>query len=372
MALREEIDLIDNQILDLLSQRKDVVRKVAHVKRDHQLKVRDRTRESSLLEARRNRCEHLGLRKEVIESLYRVVLTASRDHQASLGTEVPPDLAQKTVAVIGGHGGMGNLFANLFKDLGQEVLIADPDTTLTPVEAAKAGDVVLVSVPMGATTQLIEEIGPHVREDSLFSDLTSIKTGPIAAMCAASKSDVIGLHPMFGPGVHTLQEQRVVFVEGRLRENSPWPDWLRTCLLARGFSLLDSTAENHDRSMAIVQVLTHFSTEVLGLAMARSGVPVAQTLEFASPVYLIELVMTARHFCQSAELYGEIHLANPNGKEIVRAFSESLQSWRDAVEAGDLVAFERLFEETHAFFGEHSEEAMEQSSYLIDRFIERR
>ena len=75
---------------------------------------------------------------------------------------------------------------------------------------------------------------------------------------------------------------------------------------------------------------------------------------------------------QSVSRNGEIHLATPNSAEVVRSFTESLASWQAAVEAGDLVAFERLFEETHAFFGEHSEEAMEQSSYLIDRFIERR
>ena len=371
-ALRDEIDVIDNRILDLLGQRKDIVGKVADVKRRHQLKVRDRAREASLLDDRRVRCESLGLRAEVIESLYRVVLTASRDHQAALGTEIPADLKNSTVAVIGGHGGMGTLFAKLFEDLGQEVLVADLDTTLTPKEAAQRAQVVLVSVPMNATLRVIEELGPHVREDGLFSDLTSTKTGPIAAMCEHSRSDVIGLHPMFGPGVHTLQEQRVVFVPGRVRDGSPWPEWLRTCLLARGFSLLESTAKDHDRAMAIVQVLTHFSTEVLGLAMARSGVPVEETLQFASPVYLIELVMTARHFCQSAELYGEIHLANPNGAEVVRAFTESLATWQEAVESGDLVAFERLFEETHTFFGEFSEKALEQSSYLIDRFIERR
>ena len=162
-TLRDEIDQIDNRILDLLGQRKDIVSKVADVKRRHQLKVRDRTREATLLEDRRLRCQNLGLRKEVIESLYRVVLTASRDHQAALGTEVPMDLKRRTVAVIGGHGGMGQLFAKLFEDLGQDVLVADLDTTLTPVEAAQRAQVVLVSVPMDATPQLIKELGPHVR-----------------------------------------------------------------------------------------------------------------------------------------------------------------------------------------------------------------
>ena len=83
------------------------------------------------------------------------------------------------------------------------------------------------------------------------------------------------------------------------------------------------------------------------------------------------MVMTARHFCQSPDLYGSIHLSNPNAKEVVAGFKESLNAWQLAVEKGDLVAFEQLFAETHDFFGDVSEHAMEQSTYLIDRLIER-
>ena len=83
------------------------------------------------------------------------------------------------------------------------------------------------------------------------------------------------------------------------------------------------------------------------------------------------MVMTARHFCQNPDLYGSIHVANPNAKDVVTAFQESLTEWQCAVEQGDLVAFEQLFTETHDYFGDVSEHAMEQSSYLIDRLIER-
>ena len=324
--LRKHIDGIDNKILDLLAQRKSIVAEVAGVKKELSLKVRDRVREAEILEARRNRCQQLGLRNEVIESLYRVVLTASRDQQASMGTEVPQNLPQKRIAVIGGHGAMGSMFAQLFTELGQDVVIADLDTTLSPQDAARDADMVMVSVPMNVTEKVIREVAPLVQETGLICDLTSTKTIPVTAMCESGTCDVIGLHPMFGPNVHTLQEQRVVFVPARIAPASEWDSWLRTCLLARGFTLVDSTAEEHDRTMSIVQVLTHFSTEVLGLSMARTGVSVEETLRFASPVYLIDMVMTARHFCQSPELYGSIHLANPNAKEVVTAFQESLNA----------------------------------------------
>jgi chorismate mutase/prephenate dehydrogenase len=371
VELRETIDGIDHEMLELLARRRRAISKVADVKKRNALEVRDRVREAAILEDRNRRCERLGLRTETIESLYRLLLTDSRDHQAALGTEVPRDLPTRTVAVIGGNGAMGGLFARLFEDLGQEVLVADRDTTLTPVEAAARADAVLVGVPIRSTLDVIREVGPACRDDGLLFDITSTKVDPVRAMCEAASCDVIGTHPMFGPGIHSLQEQRIVVVPGRLRDGSDWDHWLRTCIRARGLDILDASSEEHDRAMAIVQVLTHFSTEVLGLAMTRLGVSVDETLKFASPVYLIELLMTARHFCQSGELYGAIHMANPNRTDVVEALRSSLESWRSAVEGEDQQAFTRLFEECSDFFGGFSSRAMEQSGHLIDRLVER-
>jgi len=371
LELRDRIDEVDLKLLDLLAARKEIVSRVAGVKKKHTIAIRDRKREAEILSDRRGRCETLGLSNAVIESLYRVILTASRDHQAALGAEVPADFPSRTVAIIGGLGGMGSLFARLFTELGQEVLVADLETTLTPSEAAARADATLVSVPIKETRSVIEQIGPSCREDALLFDLTSTKVDPILAMCEHAECDVIGTHPIFGPNIHTLQDQRIVLVPARLRPDSPWEGWLRACLHARGLTILTSTAETHDESMAIVQVLTHFSTEVHGLAMARLGMPVAETLQFASPAYLIELLMTARHFCQSPELYGQIHMANPNRLRVAEALQSSIDAWREAVDSGDQDAFDALFEETDAFFGEFSEQALEQSAFLIDRLVER-
>ncbi|MAJ46294.1 MAG: bifunctional chorismate mutase/prephenate dehydrogenase [Planctomycetes bacterium TMED75] len=371
LDLRKQIDRLDSQLLEVLAQRNHVVSRVAGVKKKHQIPIRDRERETSILQDRKSTCQTLGLSDSVVENVYRVLLTASRERQADLGTEVPDNLSQRTVAVIGGHGGMGKLFANLFESVGQEVLLADLDTTLTPTEAASRADAVLISVPMRATVEVIRKIGPSCRKDGLLFDVTSTKVEPVEEMIQNSCCDVIGTHPMFGPSVNTLQEQRVVLVHGRLRENSPWPNWLSRCLKARGMLILESDAEEHDRSMGIVQVLTHLSTQVLGLAMARLGVPITQTMRFASPVYLMGLIMTARHFCQSSELYGAIHMSNPNQPEVARAFSQSLTDWLESVKNKDQEEFDRLFTEAHNFFGDFSDQALTQSTHLIDRLVER-
>ncbi len=367
-VLRALIDAVDRDVLQLLGRRMALVAEVAESKRYSGKRIRDFERERQILDDRRERAERLGLSAGVIESMWRLVLWASRDKQSELRAEVPRDVEPVTVAVIGGKGGMGRRMAQLFGDLGHAVMVTDLGTELTNAEAARHADVVVISVPIDVTEAVIREVGPHVREDALLMDVTSVKEGPLTAMLASTRASVVGTHPMFGPGVHSLQGQRVVVCPGRGAE---WEGWLRRQLSARGLEIADATAAQHDRAMAVVQVLNHYQTQVMGLTLARLGVPVQETLRFASPAYLMELYVVGRHFVQSPGLYGPIEMKNPRTAEVTAAFEAAASELAAILAAKDQPAFDAAFEEVRAYFGPFGREAAEQSSFLIDRLVER-
>jgi chorismate mutase/prephenate dehydrogenase len=366
--LRAMVDAVDHDLLQLIARRMTLVGEIAAAKRELGLRIRDPQREQEVLEDRARLAGELGLPRGEMETMFRLLLRASRDHQAALRTEVAPNEHPRTVAVVGGHGKMGRLFASLFGDMGNPVLIADVDTALTPAQAAAEADVVIVCVPIDTTERVIAEVGPHVREDALLMDITSVKEAPVAAMLAATRGSVVGTHPMFGPSVHTLQGQRVVLCRGRGDE---WADWVTHVLSARGLVVTETTPAQHDRAMSIVQVLTHFQTQVQGLTLARLGLPLEETMPFTSPVYMLELLVTARHFAQSPQLYGPIEMRNPRSREITDAFGTAARELADVITRGDQAKFESMFDEVRAFFGSFTTEALEQSSYLIDRIVER-
>lgn len=367
-VLRAMIDAVDHEVLRLLARRYGLVGEIAAYKRKHGLAIRDFRREREIIDDRRGRAVPLGLAPDLIESLFRLILWASRDRQAALQAELPLDIEPRTVAVIGGQGGMGRLMAEFFADLGHAVLVADLDTELTPDAAAAVADVVLISVPIQQTVEVIRRLGPRVRPEALLMDVTSIKAEPVAAMLASCTASVVGTHPLFGPSVHSLQGQRVVVCRGRGDE---WLDWLRRMFQARGLVLKEAAPEEHDEAMAVVQVLTHFSTEVLGRTLADLGVSVEQTLAFTSPVYLMELLMTARHFAQSPELYAAIEMSNPAAARVTAAFARTAERMRRLVGSGDREAFVKLFHEVRDYFGPFKDRALAQSSFLIDRLVER-
>ena len=366
--LRAMVDALDHELLQLAARRMSIVAEIAAYKRQHHLRIRDPQREREILEDRARRAEEMGLPKGEMEALFRVLLRASRDHQAALRTELPYETPSLTVAVVGGRGAMGALLARMFGDLGHSVLISDLDTDLAPGDAAEVADVTVVSVPIDVTEQVIREIGPRLRPDSLLMDVTSVKSEPVRAMLAATKAGVVGTHPMFGPSVHSLQGQRVVVCRGR---GDHWLQWVSAMFTARGLAVVETTPEHHDRMMATVQVLTHFQTQVHGLTLARLGAPLAESLSFTSPAYLMELYMGARHFAQSADLYGPIEMKNPATPAVTELYLKTAREVADIIDSGDRDRFRSMFAEVKAFLGPFTHEALEQTSFLIDRLVER-
>ncbi len=169
------------------------------------------------------------------------------------------------------------------------------------------------------------------------------------------------------PSVHSLQGQRMVLTPGR---GDQWYAWLQQMLRARGLSLVEATPEDHDRAMAVVQVLTHFATEVMGKALADIGVSLETTLNYTSPVYLMELLMTARHFAQSPELYGSIQMSNPLTGQVTAAFVRAATEHKAVVESGDAAGMNTMFEQVRGFFGEFTDRALEQSNYMVDNLVQ--
>ena len=113
------------------------------------------------------------------------------------------------IGIIGGNGSFGQWLVNFFESLGYEVLISDVGTQLTNEQVVEQSKVVIFSVPISKTVEVIKEMAPFSREGTLWLDITSLKTDAVNAMLK-SKASVIGMHPMFKPSSLSMRGQTVV------------------------------------------------------------------------------------------------------------------------------------------------------------------
>ena len=79
--LREEIDRIDNSIIELLSKRKGIVKKIAGIKKQENNPVIDKEREQETIHRLKKLSKENGLDENFIESIYEIIINNSRNEQ---------------------------------------------------------------------------------------------------------------------------------------------------------------------------------------------------------------------------------------------------------------------------------------------------
>jgi len=263
---------------------------------------------------------------------------------------------------------MGAFFREVFSRAGHDVTVSGRRTETRNVDIAKQCDIVMVSVPIRETVNVIREVSPFLSEDQVFCDLTSLKVAPVQAMLE-SRAKVVGLHPMFGPSVESLRCQTIVATPARCDEETL--EALFGVFRAQGARVTVTTPWEHDRVMAVVQGLTHYVTLGMAGTMRRLGVTPEDTMAFMSPIYQIEMSQVGRLLSQDPDLYADILMLNPAVPPVLAACGESFAELREAVTGGDPDVFRRLFLENSRHFGDYCERAARESDMLIAAMVRR-
>jgi chorismate mutase len=79
--LREKIDSIDDEIVNLLSKRMEIVKEVGKLKKEYQIDPLDVKRLEELIADKKQRAKVLGVSQTFIERLFKVI------HQHSVSTQ---------------------------------------------------------------------------------------------------------------------------------------------------------------------------------------------------------------------------------------------------------------------------------------------
>jgi prephenate dehydrogenase len=273
----------------------------------------------------------------------------------------------KIISIIGGNGQMGQKFAKAFNDEGLQVLISDIDTVLSNEDVAKVGDIIIITVPIRETESVIKKIIPVIKKGSLITDFTSVKIKPIQSMVSNERSDisVMGGHPLFGPTTDFNNQNFIICNE---RKGS-YTEWYINFLKSIKLNVLEMNKEEHDKHMAVIQCLTHFSTLSLGSTLQKLDYDLKLGESIATPVYLMRLYGVGRILAQDAQLYTDMQMYNPFAKDIAKKYKESVDELYDSVETLNEKKFNNIFNKSKKYFGEVAIRSMEVTDKLIKTLV---
>ena len=232
-----------------------------------------------------------------------------------------------TIGIIG-FGRFGRLMARYlaadFTVRAHDPSVAEADIRAAgaapaPLEAAAAAEVVILAVPISKMEGVLSRVAPYLTPGSLLLDVCSVKEMPLAWMLQAAPASVelIGTHPMFGPdsAADSLQGRKIVLCPVRVQDARLTR--VRGYLASKGLQVIETTAVEHDRQIAVSLALTH----VIGRALGRMG---ARPQEIDTEGYqrLLRILEVVEH--DTWQLFEDMNRFNPHAAETRQRFMQAL------------------------------------------------
>ena len=357
--LRQQIDEIDGQLVELLARRAKITAEVGKYKSQVGLPIYVPEREAELIAKRRAEAEQQNVSPILIEDLLRRIIRESYHTQ---NVEYLCTNSQiKKIVVVGGAGALGRIFVDMFKRSGYSVQLLEQHDWPNADSILSDAGLVLVAVPIKLTENIIFKL-TCLPLDCVLVDITSTKQKPLAAMMSVHAGPVLGLHPMFGPDIPSLVKQIVVVCHGRHAEQY---EWLLQQIRIWGGVLQQTTAKEHDDAMVFIQVMRHFCSFVFGSHLASENPNLQQLISLSSPIYRLELAMVGRLFAQDPALYADIIFDNEDSVALLTEFSVKFNQALALVENNNKGEFIKQFFKIGSWFGDYSKQCLISSRKLL-------
>ena len=365
--LRDKIDAVDQQIIDLLAERLQLVGEVGEVKTIHGLPIYVPEREAAMLGKRRAEAEKKGVPADLIEDILRRTMRESYASENETGFKtINPDM--KRIVIIGGNGLLGKRFVEMFELSGYQVdILGRANWDQAEQICSKAG-LVIVGSPIDVTVDIINQL-TYLPEDCILADITSVKDAPLQAMLAVHKGPVVGLHPMFGPDISSFAKQVIVYCDGRGEAHYVW---LIEQMKIWGSHLYNVKAPTHDESMTLIQALRHFTSFVYGVHLQGVDADLEQLLDLSSPIYRLELAMVGRLFAQEPSLYADIILSQKGNLKMIKRYHQHFADAIELLENSDRAEFIKRFESVTEWMGDYSQLFLDESRAMLQQAHDKR
>ena len=272
----------------------------------------------------------------------------------------------ENIGIIGGRGMMGQMFQPAWEELGCTIRVTGSKDHHLEKALVMESDLVIVSVPIDKTPEVIQRISPWLKPGQLLSDFASVKNRVVPELMK-TQADVISVHPMFGR-VTSLTGHKVIMLPQR---PGKWQHKYERMFKQLGLETVTlQDWKQHDHMMSLIQGLTHFIHITFSQALSKTGVDLDTLLSICSPVYEANFAFACRILQRDPSLYTHILMDNQENQQVIRHFIDEAQHSLKLVEHGEEEKFIEQFEKTRDFLGESGKQFAEESDYLIEKLKE--
>jgi len=269
----------------------------------------------------------------------------------------------KNITIIGGSGGMGQVFGRYFKRHGFNVtLMARNEHKLKTVaenlginyeldlkKSVENADIVMISIPIHSTSEMIQKIAPLMKKNSLLFDITSLKQDTCRILREIQKKypiNCLSLHPMFGPGIKKMENYVIIVLKiGGTEQYDEIINELLDLFRSDGIIITETTPDIHDSKIALTLGVPHMFNILFLNLLKRTDESLSDLTRYTGTTFLLQKVFAESIIQRELEMFGEIQIENDKFHRVLDIFEDLIKDYKTIIKKKDLEGFKRLFSE---------------------------
>lgn len=280
---RAEIDKIDEEIIMLIGKRLELARRIALTKRRLGLEITDPERERAVLTSWIERAKRENVPEDLARSVAELLIRYSKFVQRFAYGPL------KDVALVG-YGRMARSIGGLLVKAGHRVIVSGRRVerakslakalgceSAEVTEAVKSSEYVILALSRSALESgFVDDLARHLR-DRVVMDIASSKSGVFERLTALSLQhgfSYISTHPLFY-SIDLPYGEKIVLIPSE-SGHRVLPEVVRFWE-SLGLEVIVSSVEEHEKAMAVQQVVPHVF--LMAMDKARSDLRKALAVE---------------------------------------------------------------------------------------------
>ncbi len=265
----------------------------------------------------------------------------------TLGSFPRVDMRVKKIKGFGfiGSGEMSGWFADRLGNEGYATYITGRSSSVTPLQMIDMVDVVIVCVPISATSETIKQYGPLLKDGQALIILAGESENTIRTALESTSQgvEVMFVHNLWGPQAMTMKDKNAAIV--RTSRSGSFCSEFEAFLYKHGADIYHDNAKKHDLLMGVGQKLPTAISVALAMTLNQHSISYDDIGSHSTLTSLYGVLAMARVHNQNPMTYAEIMATTGDGRKIVRSFAENFEIITALAEQGEIAKLFEIMEE---------------------------
>ena len=243
-----------------------------------------------------------------------------------LGSFPRVDMRIKKIKTFGfiGSGAMSRWFSEQLQSEGYQTLVTGRTSELRPEQMIHEVDVVVICVPISATSETITHYGGLLKDWQALIILAGESEKPLEKALETTPEgvEVMLVHNLWGPQVPTMKDKNVAVV--KTRRSGSLCNEFESFLYKYGAEIYQDSAEKHDLMMGVSQKLPTIISVALAMTLSENEIAFNDIDSHSTLTSLYGILAMARVHNQNPRTYAEIMATSGDSTKIVDSFIANL------------------------------------------------